>query len=152
MTEDISAEHRERSAVAQARIIAAALAAGVLVLAAISGVVRLPPSLFSLATPAGLCGLVSLVIGYRLYAWLRERVPSGASHRQRCAAFVRATIVALAVTESTALFGVIVFWLSGEPIALIGVATHIILAGALWPGPERLRAFVEPPPGSPAPS
>ena len=127
--------------VARARAMAAALAAAVLLLTAVSGALPSPRSLDSLAAPAALTGLVSLLIGFRLYHWLRERIPAGASDEARQATFLQATIIALAVTEAVALFGVVVYWFSGDPFALVGVVTHVILVGAVWPTPERLETF-----------
>ena len=54
-----------------------------------------------------------------------------------------ATVTALGVTEVAGLFGVVAYILSGRLIALSGVLTHIILAGAIWPSRERYDAFVD---------
>lgn len=134
---------REQATLRQARLIAGALAAGVLLLTALSGVVRISPSLPAIASLAALLGIVSPLVGFRLYAWLREREPARASHAVRCATFLRATILALVVTEGVAMFGIVAYWLTSEPQALIGVVTHIILVGAVWPTPERLESFLQ---------
>lgn len=134
---------RELQALKQARRFAGALAAGVLVLAGASGFVGARPVFPSLGAAAALAGLISPVIGYRLYAWLRERYPAEASHVERCAGFVRATLLSLAVSESVALFGIFAYWFSAALPALIGVVTHVILVGAVWPTDERLEAFLD---------
>ena len=51
--------------------------------------------------------------------------------------------MALGLTEGIALFGLVVFMLSAGLPALIGTATHVLLAGAIWPTAERLEAFTE---------
>jgi hypothetical protein len=133
----------ERRVLGQARTIAAALAAGVLLLTALSGIVRIPGGPAAIASLAALLGIVSPLIGYRLYAWQRERDGVEGSHSRRCASFLRATVLALAVTEGVALLGVVAYWLTAEPHALIGVVTHVILVGAVWPTSERLANFIE---------
>ena len=82
------------------------------------------------------------MLGYRLFAWFRERSATQTSHATRCDAFFRATVLALAVTGAAAIFGVVSFWMSGRIESLIGVMTHVILSGALWPTPEKLEAFL----------
>jgi len=85
-----------------------------------------------------LFGLVSPVLGYRLYLLIRERPAPAAVER-----FRTATILGLAVTESAAFSGLIAYLLSGRVETLIGLVTHILLAGAIWPSDERLRMFEE---------
>ncbi len=127
----------------QARLVFAALTAGAVIPLAASGWIDPPGAVPGLAFAASLIGLVSPVIGYRLYALQRERVPSGAGPAQRCRLFLRAGIVALAATEGAALLGVVGYMLSGTLSALSGVLTHVLLVGAIWPTPERLDAFLE---------
>lgn len=125
------------------RIIVAGLVVAVVALAAISNqFAPVGTSAGFLVAPAGLLGLVSPVVGYRLYLMIRERVPAGSGTAAGCNAFLRATIAALAVTEGIALFGVVVFMLTSRLPALLGAATHVLLAGAIWPTPERLEAFI----------
>ena len=128
---------------APSRTVAAALAAGVLVPTALSAVLDFPPRLTYLVGPAALIGLVGLLIGFRLYHWFRDRIAPEASEQARHAAFLRATVASLAVTEAAALFGIVVYWFSGTPFALVGVVTHVILVGAVWPTPERLEVFLD---------
>ena len=91
--------------------------------------------------PAGLIGLVAPIVGYRLYQRQRERLAAGASAAERCAAFVRANLLAVAVTEGAALLGLVAHLLGGAVAPLIGVATHVLLVGAIWPTPQRLALF-----------
>jgi hypothetical protein len=137
-----------RAALMQARILVGALVAGVLALLAVSGLFQLGDSLRFLVLPAGLVGLVSPVIGHKLYTSRRDGTPADADVATRCRRFVMATILALAITEAAALFGVVVFMLSGRWTALTGVLTHVLLAGAIWPSPDRLQPFL----GSSAPT
>lgn len=134
---------RERAVLQRARRLSASMAAAALLLAAASSLIE-PRGLFPvLGAAAALAGLVSPLIGYRLLAWFRERSGPGASHEAGCAEFLRATILSLAVGEGVALFGIVAYWLSAVLAALIGVVTLVILAGAIWPTPERLEAFLE---------
>lgn len=126
----------------QARLVFAALTAGAVIPLAAGGWIDPPGTVPGLGFAASLIGLVSPVIGYRLYALQRERVPSDAEPTRRCQLFLRAGIVALAVTEGAALFGVVSYMLSGTLSALSGVLTHVLLVGAIWPTPERLDAFL----------
>ena len=141
------AREEERAVLRRAVRVAGSLAAGVLALAAASGFIESRSDFPALGSLAALAGLVSPVIGYRLYAWLRERVPPGASHAVRCAGFLRATALSLAVGGTVALFGIVAYGLSSVFAALIGVVTHMILVGAVWPTPERLETFLDAAPG-----
>jgi hypothetical protein len=127
---------------AKARLIAGALAAGVLALALVAGLVDVDAGVRALTAPAALLGIVSPVIGYRVYHYQRERAPADEGVAPACARFLRATVAALAVTEAAALFGVVAFMIGGGPYALVGVAMHLLLAGALWPSEEKLDRFV----------
>ena len=126
----------------QARVVFVASIASVLVLLAIGGWIDPPGRLMGLAFPVSLIGLVSPVIGYHLYLLLRERVPTGASRTEACRCFLRAGIVALAVTQGAAILGLVGYALSGTLSALSGVLTHVLLVGAIWPTPERLESFL----------
>jgi len=94
--------------------------------------------------PLTLAGLVSPVIGFRLFAWRRERFPAAADPAGRRAAYARALAAALGVTAAVAVAGLWAHLLSGEPGPLAGLVTHVLLAGALWPSPEGLAGFGEP--------
>jgi hypothetical protein len=138
----------ERVAVGQAqRIVSAVLVSG-LALAAVA-VFLGPQARFPvLVLPAALIGLVSPVIGFRIPLWIRDRMAAQEPAAGRCATYVRATACAVAVGDAAAIAGSIAYVVSGEPISLVGVATLVLLAGAIWPNEERVRAFVESP-GSP---
>jgi len=127
--EDEGAERALRSA----RTAAAILVAAPVVLVAVAAAVPLEPSAPSLATPAVLAGLLAPALGFHLYRRMQE---AGTGR------FVRATIVSLACTEAGATLGVVAFLLSREPLALVGVAMHVLLAGAIWPSRERLESFL----------
>jgi len=126
----------------QARTVATSLAGGILLFAVVAVMLRPTPATSALAPPAGLAGIVSPLIGYRLYSWLRERVPGSAGPAQRRAAFLRATLLSLSVTDVTAAFGLVVYLFTEAPSTLIGVASHVILTGAVWPTEERLESFL----------
>ena len=132
----------DRSAVRRARTIAGALVAGVLLLTAVSALLRPSAALGVLVVPAAALGAISPAIGYRLYLLLRERIPAEAPTWERRAVYVRAVVLSLAVTEAAALFGALVFGLTSDPIALLGPLMHVLLAGAIWPSLERLEGFL----------
>ena len=71
------------------------------VLLATAAIALLPASSrwAGLAPPAMLVGLVSPVIGYRLYLWQRERAASREGMKERCRAYFRATVTSLAAAE-----------------------------------------------------
>jgi hypothetical protein len=123
-----------------ARIAAVALLSGVVAMALAAWLLRprVTASVPILVGPAALAGLVALVIGYRVYQAIRSR----GHEAGRREAFLRATIVALAITEGAALFGVVAFLLSGNPATLFGVASHVLLTGAIWPSASRLEIFL----------
>ena len=131
------------------RMIVGALLVSVLGLAL--AVVWLAPlgSTRVLDLPAGVIGLIAPVLAYRLYQLQRERVAVGASVTERCAAFARASILAVAVTEGAAMVGLVAHLLGGAVAPLVGVATHVLLVGAIWPTPQRFALFH--PDGTPDP-
>lgn len=106
-----------------ARVLAGALAAGPIVLLPVAHLV-LPKdrALDGLASLAALLGLVALPVAWRVHAVLRERGDR-----------VRAIVVALAITEGTALLGVVAYGLTGRLDPLLALAIHVVLVGALWP-------------------
>jgi hypothetical protein len=126
------------------RIISAALVGGVLgfAIVTVGWFSSRPSSLPALALAAALAGLVAPVGGYRLYRALRRGIPPRAEASARCAVFQKATVLALGITEGIALVGVVVFALSREWIALTGVVTHVLVAGAIWPSRARLDDFL----------
>lgn len=111
---------------ATTRVLAGALAAGPLVLLPVAHLV-LPKdrALDGLASFAALLGLVALPVAWRAHAALRERGDRA-----------RAVVVSLAITEGTALLGVVAHGLTGRLDPLIAVAIHLVLAGAVWPREE----------------
>jgi hypothetical protein len=132
-------------AVRTAQYIVGGLTLGVLAFAAFSGWLPKGSALRFLVFPAGLLGIVSPVVGYRLYHLMLERIPPRAGADERRAVFVRANVLAMGVTEAVAFFGVLVYGVTGEWVALTGLVTHVLLAGAVWPSPERLELFLQPP-------
>ena len=95
-----------------------------------------------LVAPAALAGLVALAAGNRWYRGILDRIAQGARPADRAAALRKATIAGLACTEAASLLGVIAFHISREPFALVGLAAHLILAGALWPTRARYEQLV----------
>jgi hypothetical protein len=99
-----------------------------------------------LVVPVALAGLVSPVIGYRLYFLVGSRTAPDADIEARCGAFQAATVIALAVTDGAALLGIVTYMLSSDLAAMTGVVTHVLLTGAIWPTRVRLESFLEPGP------
>jgi hypothetical protein len=126
------------------RTVAAVLLAAVLALAAIA--IRMRPgtgALRLLVVPAALAGLVAPVIAYRLYSRVGARAAPEADIGARCGAFQQATVIALAVTGGAALFGIVTYVTSSDLAVMTGVATHVLLTGAIWPTRVRLESFLE---------
>ncbi len=131
------------SALGRARWIALALVGGPLALLAVTVAAPLSFDAGALTLPVGLAGLVVPVAAYRLYLTQRDRVAAAMSPEQRGAAFVRATLLALGVSEAVALSGLVVWWGSRHPAALTGIAMHLLVAGAVWPSRPRLELFLD---------
>lgn len=123
------------------RLVAALIGASPVVLAAAVAGIGGVPSTDALVFPAVLAGLIALPVAWRLYAALQGGAVAG--EEARCRRFLVATACALAVTECAAIFGIVAFMLSRQGAALVGVATHVILAGAIWPTEARLESFLE---------
>ncbi len=84
------------------------------------------------ALPAGLAGIVAPAIGYRLYR-----------RGLRATDFVRAHVRAMRATEFGGFLGLLGWLVSDDWTALTGLLTHTLLAGAIWPTPERLAQHDE---------
>ena len=138
------------SVTARARLLAASLLSGVLIVWLAVHLVPGEPARAAWAGAASLLGLVSPVIGYRVYGWLGSRVPSGTAPASIDRAWVRATVGALVVTESAALLCAIAFLSTRDPTTYLGPAMHVLLTGALWPSAERRNAFASAPGPSPS--
>jgi hypothetical protein len=132
----------DRETLLRARLIVGALIVGVLILTAVSGWMPRVDGVGGLVVPAAVVGAACPAVAFRLYQLLRERITPTATSALRRETFLRANVLAFAITEGAALFGVVVFALTGSPLALIGVVMHVLLAGALWPTEERLAGFV----------
>lgn len=124
-----------------ARLVAAMIAMNPVVFTAAVAALGGTPSSSVLVFPAMLVGLFALAVAWRVYVALGAGGASG--EEGRCRRFVMATVLAMAVTECAALFGIVAFMLSREWAALAGVATHVILCGAIWPTEARLDSFLE---------
>lgn len=131
------------STVMRTRVMVAALVGGVLTLLFVATFFSLNTPVTFLIFPVGLIGLISPVLGYRLYLYVRSKVADAADIEGRAGSFVRATLTAMAVTEGIAFCGVVVYMLTGGALALTGVLTHLLLAGAIWPTREKLDLFLD---------
>ena len=131
------------SSVTVARTIVAGLVGSVLLLALLSALYDPAIGFDVLTAPAALLGLVSPVLGFRIHTTREQEIPAAADSLERRARYLRAIVYPLAVTQGGAMFGVVSFWLGGGVFSLVGVLTHLLLAGALWPSPERLTRFLE---------
>lgn len=126
------------------RLMLAALAAGVLFLAGVSGFVELGPVDFadSFSFPVGLLGLIMLVVGWRVYVTMGERASEIEDVSIGCARYTTALLIALALTEGAAFLGIVAYTLGAGILALTGVLTHVLLTGILWPAAENIRPFL----------
>jgi len=133
-----------QATIARNRLIVAALAAGLLSLAAVSGFVGLDPVSFAdrLSLPVGLAGLIMLVVGWRVYVSTGERACEIDDVAAGCARYTTALLIALALTEGVAFVGIVAYMLGAGIVALTGVLTHVLLTGVLWPADEKIRPFL----------
>ena len=125
------------STLSTARAIAAVLAVGPLLLTALAPLVSPVQAGSRLVVPVGVLGIVAPALGWRLQARIRDGVAGGVEAGRR--AYLRSVALGLAVTEGAALLGVVVWLLTREVPALIGLPMHLLLAGALWPTEQRLQ-------------
>ena len=133
-----------QATLARNRVMVTALAGGVLTLAAVAGFIDLSPVSFAerLSLPAGLAGLIMLVVGWHVYGKFRERAADVQDVATGCTRYSTAILVALALTEGFAFLGIVVYMLGGSLVALTGVVTHVLLTGVLWPATEKLLPFL----------
>lgn len=126
------------------RLMVAALAGGVLLLAGVSGFIDLGPVDFAARSslPIGLLGLIMLVVGWRVHAAMGERASEIDDVAAGCARYTTALLIPLALTEGVAFVGIVAFMLGAELVALTGVLTHVLLTGVLWPTAEKARPFL----------
>ncbi len=134
---------REARVLFSTSVTAAVLAVVPLVLTIVAAFLPRRASGGFLVSPAILAGLLSPAVGYHLYHALRRKVAPEAGMEERCASFRRANWVALGTTEVIAVFGAVTYIFSDQWPALAGVATHVIVTGAIWPTRERLDHFLQ---------
>lgn len=130
-----------RPALTRCRIVAGALALAPLIVAGVLSAVELRAPIGPLALPAALAGALAPAVAYRLFRMLRARVPAGAGVAVLGDRYLSGLVVALGVTQAAALVGVLVSEFTGEPLALLGLATHVLTVGVLWPTDERVLGF-----------
>lgn len=129
------------AAVSSARWLALVTTAGLLVFASAAEWIPIDTHWTAVAFPAGLFGLLAPVIGFRLYEWLRSRGGDPETELEAGKRFSNATLLALAVTEAAGALGVVAYLFSGRLVALTGLLTHVLLAGAIWPSMDRFELF-----------
>jgi hypothetical protein len=123
-------------------LIALVLLVGPLPLLALRWIAPLESSLGRLVAPVALIGIVNPLLAYRVYLAQRDASRAAAGPAPDTAQrFRRATVLAFAVSGAAALLAGLGYWLTGEPVTMLGLATHVLAAGALWPNEERLGAF-----------
>jgi hypothetical protein len=127
--------------IGKGRALALALFAGQAVLWAVIHVIDTDTVSRLLVGPSVLAGLVAPVVAYRVYLKIGSGVPPDASHDAVAAAYLRAILIALAITEATSLLCAVAFLLSGDRMTYVGPAMHLILTGAIWPREERFESF-----------
>ena len=128
-------------ALGTARLLAAVLGIGPLLLLGAALAFPRPPSASPLVVPVGVLGLVAPAIAWRAQARMLEAARGGTDMGRR--AYVRSVAVGLGITEAAAMCGVLVWLLSRQPHALAGLPMHLLMVGALWPTEERLRRAEE---------
>ncbi len=111
---------------------------------------RMEMGLRPLQIAAAALGLIAPAAGYHLFMAQKKKLDAEAEldGDGRVARFVQAFTLAGALSEGGALLACVAFALTSQPLTLIGVATHVLIMGALWPSAERVQWFVEPGPGA----
>lgn len=137
----MSGRSQAAAIVTRCRIVVGALAVAPLVVAGVLAAVDLRGEVGPLALPAAIAGAVSPAVALRCLARLRRRVAASAPLEARGERYLSALLVALGITEAAALAGVLVAEFTGEPFALLGLATHVLFVGVAWPSEERLETF-----------
>lgn len=133
-------------AVRTTRLFALALAGAPLLVLALALVIPANPDLSVMLFPVGIVGLAAPVIAYRFFLYRKSKLASSQPESARCGAYLTAFLLALATSEGAAVLGCIGFVFTRHPAALLGVATHLLIVGAIWPSDERVRWFIEPEP------
>ncbi|ANM29306.1 hypothetical protein ABI59_06425 [Acidobacteria bacterium Mor1] len=136
-------------AVRTTRLIALGLGAGpvlFLIPAYLFGMGGMDQAMRPLQIVAGALGLVAPAAGYHLFLAAKGRADadSALDGETRIRRFIQAFIVALAVSEGGALLAAVAYFLTGQPLTLLGVAAHLLIVGALWPSVERVQWFIQP--------
>ena len=137
------------AAVLRTRLIAAALVAGPIpVVVAGWFLSPLTDGLGSFAIAFGAIGLIAPAAGYHLFLSGKSRLDaSGPSEdAERIKQYEQSFLFALSLSEGGALLGCVAWLLTGLTPTLIGVATHILVVGALWPSRGLVEWFIRPEP------
>ena len=130
--------------VARMRLIVLALTAGVLALATASGFIELGVLEFARVAGmlAGLAGLVVLPAAWRVYLAMREGSSDVADVQTGCNRYSSAVLMALAMSEGVAFIGIVFYLMGAEIVSMLGVVTHVLLTGVLWPTAEKVHPFL----------
>jgi hypothetical protein len=134
---EVEAAIRDTSRAAAALLIGAVAAA----VAAVTLTRRSGDAASALVAVAATAGPLGLVGAYRWYVRGRDEAASGPAD-QRLAEFRRATLRSLAVSHVIALGGAAAHVASGNALALVAVATHVLLTAVVWPTRERAALFL----------
>jgi hypothetical protein len=127
--------------IARCRIVLGALAFAPLIVAGVLAAVDLRAQVGPLALPAAIFGAIAPVVSLRQFGRLRSRVAPGVPLETRGEHYLTALLVAVGITEAAAFAGVLISEFTGEPLAMLGLATHLVLVGVVWPNEERFAAF-----------
>jgi hypothetical protein len=125
------------------RAIVAAQLIGPFLLAAAATALPREPSVTFLGFPTFLLGLAAPAIAVRLYRKMQESLTKETTLKRRLEKFRLATLSAIGCTEGAALLGIAVFHLTRDAFALVALAMHVFLTGAIWPSARRLDSFLE---------
>jgi hypothetical protein len=124
------------------RVVCAALGSGPVLLTIPALLIDVDAVVSFLFTPAVLVGMVSPAVAWRVYDSGLRRAEACADTDSRWRAFERATVLALVQTEAVAILSLVAYVLTRAELVLIGVATHVAIAGAVWPSRSRVEASV----------
>ena len=129
------------------QLLAAAILVGPLPLVLIFGMLDPIAGLRVLYLPAIVAGIGALIAGLLLHRLLIGRAGSLPDAAARAQGMLVAILAPLALTEAAALIGAMAFSAARDAWSLVGVAAHLVLGVAIWPGRGRIETVLHPPGG-----
>lgn len=108
-------------------------------------VVSIPASSGSTAVvaPAIVAGLISPAAAVHTYQRALRRAAASEDRGRRVDRLAAGTLQAVAISGAVALIGIAAYLASGLLPALVGVVTHLLATGAVWPSRSRIERILD---------